>query len=212
MYLKSSILKLFNISLEHFEKRLLLWVKTEADPAIKKAVNGNPENLADLKPLITLTHEIERVMLIFARLKFTEKTVAKITEKTERLGITDLKDLNLASLQSLTTYHKILDSMIEDVQKRDSDTNIGKLLDDYLAHPHHQFSNESIGFLSTLWNKNKELLASISKLIKLPNISIDTVYYLWKLSNICQTLGVNGSLLKKSEKMQVLKTCVKQEI
>jgi hypothetical protein len=192
--LKFRILKLLNVSPKHLE-RLFLWSKTEAEPAIKKAAEGNPDNVDDLEPLIKLMHEIERVMLIFSKLKFTEKTVTKITEKAEQLGITDISDLSLANLQSITAYYKILDSMIEDKQNRDTDINIGKLLNDY--HADHKFSKENIVFLESIWKRNKELLESISSLIILPNTPIDAVYYLWKLSNTCQTLGINGSLLQK---------------
>ena len=206
--LKAAISTLVNVSSDHLKQRIFPWVKTDPESdEIKSSLNtkfdddGNPIPQDSLNPLIDMIHEIERVMLIFSNLKFTEKTVDKIAKQKEHLGIEDLKNLTLENLQSLTTYHRILDSMIEDKEKRDSDKSIGKLLDDYLAPSPspRQFSKESISILATLWNKNKDVLESISRLNVLQDIpiSIDAIYLLWKLSNICQTLGINGYLLNK---------------
>ena len=191
-------------------KKIFQWTKTDPNSSeeiqeILKTTPADPDITPipseGLEKLIDLIHEIERVLLIFSKLKFTEKTVVKITDNKEHIGIGDLKEKNLTleNLQSLTIYHKILDSMIEDEEKRDSDPNIGKLLEDYLENPNHKLSKENIDFLSTIWKNNGDTLDSISKSIPFPSDStpIDKVYYLWKLSEICQTLGINGSLLVK---------------
>ncbi len=201
---------LFSISPKHLEKKIFQWTKTDPNSSeeiqeILKTTPADPDispiPSKGLEKLIDLIHEIERVLLIFSKLKFTEKTVVKITDKKEHIGIGDLKEKNLTleNLQSLTIYHKMLDSMIEDEEKRDSDPNIGNLLEDYLKDQNHKLSKENIAFLSTIWKKNGDTLDSISKSIPFPSdiTPIDKVYYLWKLSEICQTLGINGSLLVK---------------
>ncbi len=205
--LKDAISALFGISLKHLEK-ILLWLKTDIkSPEIQNVLktptdlDSSPIPSDGLEKLIELIHEIERILLIFSKLKFTETTVVKITDKPLHVGIENLKKLTLENLQSLTIYYKVLDSMIEEEEKRDSDENIGKLLEDYLVNPNHKLSKENIDFLLTIWKKNGDTLDSISKSIAFPSDSnstpIEKVYYLWKLSEICKTLGINGSLLVK---------------
>jgi Tc toxin complex TcA C-terminal TcB-binding domain/Neuraminidase-like domain/Putative peptidoglycan binding domain/Salmonella virulence plasmid 28.1kDa A protein len=204
--LKTSLSTLLGISTKFLERiafKNLRWIKSdpkssEIQSSLETRIeDDNPIPADGLDPLINMIHEIERVMLIFSKLKFTEKTIGKIANQKMHLGIADLKKLTLKNLNSLTTYHKLLDSMIVDTEKRDSDKSIGKLLKDYSVRD--KFSDESIVVIATLWDKNKEILNSISKLGTLQGIRIpiDAVYLLWKLLDICQTLGINGSLLKQ---------------
>ncbi|HET6717161.1 MAG TPA: Tc toxin subunit A, partial [Nitrososphaeraceae archaeon] len=162
--LKSSISKLFNISSDQL-KKLFKWLEADADEVIKNALEKDADDQKK-DMLVSLMREIERVMLLFSNLKFTEKTVTTITEKMASLVILDnRKKLDLANLQSLTTYHKILDSMIKDDRKEDSDSKIGRLLEYDPNQTHHTFSSEAINFLSNIWDRNEELLKSISNLI-----------------------------------------------
>ena len=203
----SAISTLLAISSDHLKKRIFPWIKTNPESnEIKISLdtnfiaNGNPNPLTGLDPIIGMLHEIERVMLLFSKLKFSEKTVDKIVKLQKCLGIKmdeESKNLTLEHLQSLTTYHRILDSMIEDNERRDSNKSIELVLVDYLVNK--KFSEQSIINLAIIWNNNKDILESISRLDVFQDLTIpiDAVYLLWKLSDICRTLGINGHLLNE---------------
>ena len=210
--LKENILKSFNLSESQLNDFLKWTSNSNLDrPEIHRSLNvslntGTPLStgiLADLKPLLDLIKEIERILMIFTKLKFDEEIVSNITDgHPSPLGISDLTNLRFEDLKALVSYNKIT-ATLDDENK----LVMWSVLDDYLNS--NGLSSIAIDFLAALWNTDQSMVDSIANSLPLPNahdnndspISIDVagkvIEYIQNSLDVCKTLGINGYSLKK---------------
>ncbi|MGH7845743.1 MAG: neuraminidase-like domain-containing protein [Candidatus Binatia bacterium] len=192
--LKTRLSQSFNLTAGHRDE-ILKWTATDiAGAGIQGALaatftNGVPDNPSDLIPLVALMREIERVLLVFSKLKFKDETVAYLSGKPELLGIADLKHLTLDNLKALAFYKKLIGL------SETAEPSVQAVLNSYQAG--HAFSSSDVAALAGLWQQDKSLVDSLASSLTFPAVAIETLEYLSECVNLCQTLGVNGFSLQK---------------
>lgn len=149
--------------------------------------NGVFVNPAVLSPLLTVMHEMERVLLVFSNLKFKEETIAYLTDNPATIGIADLKKLSLDNVKALTFYKKLI------TLGEEAEAMVQTVMDHYLTRK--DFDNDMVT-LADLWQQDKSLIASLTKTLTLDPAPIRALEYLWECLNLCQTLGINGFSLQ----------------
>ena len=90
---------------------LLAWIPADINgPAIKTALaasfaaDGTPVAPGDLIPLTDLGQQLERVALLFSKLKIDDGNLAYLADHPAVLGITNPRSLTLADIQAIALY------------------------------------------------------------------------------------------------------------
>ncbi|MBD2114975.1 MULTISPECIES: neuraminidase-like domain-containing protein [Cyanophyceae] len=175
--LRTALAILFNLTQDQLTK-ILQWVRI-------------PERISDVSSLLTLVQQIERVLLLLDNLKFKEKTVAYLTQSASALGIADLKNLTLGTVQSLDFYKNLITLSDEAEQQ------VQTVLDHYMTSTAFSTGDGSdAAILADLWKQDKSLVESLIKSLSLPNVSIKALGHLWECLKLCQILGINGFSLQ----------------
>lgn len=153
----------------------------------------HPIVLEPLTKVLTVMHEMERILLVFSNLKFKEETIAYLTTNPATLDIAYFKNpnlndfLTLNDLKALTFYKKLI------TLGEEAEAMVQTVMDHYLTRK--DFSND-MTTLADLWQQDKSLIVSLTKTLTLDTVPIRALEYLWECLNLCQTLGINGFSLQ----------------
>jgi hypothetical protein len=196
--LLSHLEQAFNLTSQQLREEVLPnLVSTDINGAgITTALNagftdGKPDNLNDFNQLTALKKELERITLLFNKLKFSPEAINFFTSHKAIFGIANLTVRTLAEIRLTDVYKKLVGSEIEPEQE----LLLQKTLVQYQTDG--SFNNNSLLLIATTWDQPSGQLTSLQSSFSLPPVALDAVKLLGELNLLADTLGLEGHNLKK---------------
>ena len=187
---------------------LLAWIPADINgPAVKTALaagfspDGMPVAPGDLIPLTDLGRQLERVALLFSKLKIDDGNLAYLTGHPAVLGITNPRSLTLADVQAIALYGSMINA------SGDAPAVIQAALSDAAADVIPATASGSPAAarptpaavaltvdrrLARLWQLDHILLSSLRKILPRARSPIDGLRHLRDAAALCTTLGSNA--------------------
>lgn len=182
---------------------LLAWIPADINgPAVKTALaasfspDGMPVAPGDLIPLTDLGRQLERVALLFSKLKIDDGNLAYLTGHPAVLGITNPRSLTLADVQAIALYGSMITA------SSDAPAVIQAALSDAVASPTPAATGPTPAVgpppaavdrrLASLWHFDHILLSSLRKILPRARSPIDGLRHLRDAAALCTTLGSNA--------------------
>ena len=161
-------------------------------PAIRTALaaviapDGTPVAASDLIPLTDLVQQLERVILLFAKLKLDDANVGYLTSHREALGIAAPASLTVGDVRAIVLYHTMItgDSAAPAAIQATLG-NITKSSHDAAAHQR----------VAELWHVSPVLPGSLRKVLPAARTPIEQLRSLHEAATLCTTLGISAHAL-----------------
>ena len=185
---------------------LLAWVPADINgPAIHTAMavviaaDGTPAAPGNLVPLTDLAQQLERVILLFSKLKLDDGNVDYLTSHREALGIANPIALTIGDLQAIALYNTMITG----------DSAAPAVIQAMLAAP---AAGAAPGAQSSpvagaqpipvadrraadLWHIGHALPGSLRKVLPAPRTPIEELRHLRDASALCAKLGISAYAL-----------------
>jgi Tc toxin complex TcA C-terminal TcB-binding domain/Neuraminidase-like domain/Salmonella virulence plasmid 28.1kDa A protein len=185
---------------------LLAWVPADINgPTIRAAAttviaaDGTPTSPGDLVPLTDLAQQLERVILLFSKLKLDDANLNYLTNHRDALGITTPTALTVHDARSIAVYSTMVTA----------DSTAPATTQDMLAalgpgSPHgaapRQISPGSPHgaaerHIAGLWRVGHGLPAALRKVLPAARTPIEALQQLHDAATLCTTLGISAYAL-----------------
>jgi Tc toxin complex TcA C-terminal TcB-binding domain/Neuraminidase-like domain/Salmonella virulence plasmid 28.1kDa A protein len=172
---------------------LLAWIPADIEgPPIRTALaaviapDGTPVAASDLIPLTDLVQQLERVILLFAKLQLDDANVGYLTSHREALGITAPASLTVGDVRAIVLYHTMITgNSAAPAAIQATLGNITKSSHDAAAHQR----------VAELWHVSPVLPGSLRKVLPAAHTPIEQLRSLHEAATLCTTLGISAHVL-----------------
>ena len=172
---------------------LLAWIPADIDgPAIRTAVaaviapDGTPATAGDLIPLTDLVQQLERVILLFAKLRLDDANVSYLTSHREALGITAPAFLKVGDVRAIALYHTMITG------DSSAPAAIQAILGNITKNSHDAADYQRV---AELWHVSPVLPGSLRKVLPAARTPIEQLRSLREAATLCTTLGISAHAL-----------------
>ncbi|HEY3871163.1 MAG TPA: neuraminidase-like domain-containing protein [Actinocrinis sp.] len=149
----------------------------------------------DPQSLLDLVRRLERVALLFDRLRFSDETVGYLTADVGagagKLGVTDRADLTYTDIGSLSAYA----AFCARTSVPEAETHTRALLDAYAATD--SFGPDQRSHLALLTGATTSLVDSVLDAFALPAVPLAALSQADEIIACCTTLGIDAHALLK---------------
>ena len=172
---------------------LLAWIPADINgPAIRAAAatviaaDGTPATPGDLVPLTDLAQQLERVILLFTKLKIDDANLSYLTHNRDLLGITSATALTLRDVRAIAFYS----AMIAGDTAAPAATQA--FLTELASGSRSAVADRRI---ADLWHVGHGLPGALRKVLPAARTPIDGLQDIHDAATMCTTLGVSAYAL-----------------
>ena len=138
--------------------------------------------------LVNFAKDIERMFLLFTRLKIEIRQIPFIMDHTALFGMNIPNLISIQAISNLQFYRQKLQATGDLLQE-----DIQQLLAEYQSG----LTEENIKLLAAIWQTESSLLRSLLRKMELPEETIEALKKLHEGLHLCRLLGINGYVLPK---------------
>ena len=172
---------------------LLAWTTADINgPAIRTSLttvitpDGTPASADDLIPLTDLVQQLERVILLFAKLGLDDTNVSYLTSHREALGIATPVSLTVADVRAIALYHTMISG------DSAAPAAVQAMLGSITKGSQDAAAERSA---AELWHVGHGLPGSLRKVLPAARTPIEQLRSLREAATLCTTLGVTAPAL-----------------
>jgi len=172
---------------------LLAWVPADINgPTIRAAAvaviaaDGTPTSPGDLVPLTDLAQQLERVMLLFSKLKLDDANLNYLTNHRDALGISTANALTVHDARSIAVYSTMVTA--DSTAPATTQAMLAKL-----AAGSPQSAPER--HIAGLWRVGHALPGALRKVLPAARTPIEGLQQLHHAATMCTTLGISAYAL-----------------
>ena len=172
---------------------LFAWTTADINgPAIRTSLtavitpDGTPATADDLIPLTDLVQQLERVILLFAKLGLDDANVSYLTSHREALGIATPVSLTVADVRAIALYHTMISG------DNTAPAAIQAMLASITRGSQDAAAERSA---AELWHVSHGLPGSLRKVLPAARTPIEQLRSLREAATLCTTLGVTAPAL-----------------